>query len=107
MPEFDGLMLVSGARVAVYIIWWAVLAVAVLVIVPLTVFLLHRLYRAARGIDRYSERTLMAGVGVANNTAAIPALDQTIATATDILGVAAQIEQHSRAMKETLAGRVG
>lgn len=107
MPEFvDALMLVSGTRLTVYIIWWAVLVIALLVIVPLTVFLLHRLYRAARGIDRYSERTLAAGVGIAGNTAAIPALDQTIATATEILGTAGQIEQHTRAMKEALAGRV-
>lgn len=107
MPDaVDALVLVSGTRLTVYIIWWAVLAIALVVIVPLTVFLLHRLYRAARGIDRYSERTLAAGVGVAGNTSAIPALDHTITIATEILGTAGQIEQHSRAMKETLAGRV-
>ncbi len=106
MPDADGAMLVSATRLTVYIIWWAVLAVAVFVILPFVIILLHRLFRAARAIDRYSERTLAAGVGVAGHTAAIPALDQTVATATEILGTASLIEQHTRAMKEALAGRV-
>ena len=106
MAELDPVMLITGTRAAVYVIWWVVLAAAVFVILPITVFLLHRLFRSARGIDRYSEKTLTAGVGIANNTAAIPALDQTISVATSILGHAGLIEQHSRAMKETLAGRV-
>ncbi len=106
MPEVDGGVLVSATRLTVYTIWWAVLAAAVFVILPIVVFLLHRLYRAARAIDRYSQKTLTAGVGIANNTAAIPALDQTIATATGILGTAVQIEAHTRAMKETLVSRL-
>lgn len=98
-------LLVSATRLTVYIIWWAVLAVAVLVIVPVVVTLLHRGLRAARAIEHYSARTLAAGVGIANNTAAVAALQDTITVATDILGTAGQIERHTAAMKETLAGR--
>lgn len=104
--EWEPYLLVSGTRLTVYIIWWLVLVVAVVVIVPVAVILLHRGLRAARQIERYSARTLEAGVGIAGNTAAVAALQDTIGVATDILGTAGQIEAHSRAMKETLAGRL-
>ena len=66
---------------AVYWIWGATLAIITVVVVPLALYLLHRTLKAARSIERYARESLTAGVGIATNTAAIPALEQTLATA--------------------------
>ncbi len=95
------------APTAVYVIWWATLIVAVVVILPLAVYLLHRTLRAARQIERYAAIALQAGVGVAGNTANIAALEQTISVASDALGTAQAIEQHTGTIEEVLASRAG
>jgi hypothetical protein len=103
-PLFN-LLLQAAAPQAVYTIWAITLAIVTLVIVPLAIFLLHRTYRAARNIERYFAEMAEAGVGVAENTSHIQALEQTIAVATKILTVAGNINAHSRTVQTTLAGR--
>ena len=66
---------------AVYWIWGITLAIITFVVVPLALYLLHRTLKAARAIERYARESLIAGVGIATNTSAIPALEQTLATA--------------------------
>jgi hypothetical protein len=90
---------------AVHVIWLATLLVAVGVIVPLAVLLLHRTLRAAISIRRYLDEMLAAGVGIAGHTAAIAALDDTIATATTMVGVAGSIKEHSGTIASVLAQR--
>ena len=90
---------------AVYTIWAITLAIVVLVIVPLAIYLLHRTYTAARGIERYFAEMAEAGVGVAENTNHVKALEATIVIATKILSVAGNINAHSDTVKTTLAGR--
>ncbi|MDP9351251.1 MAG: hypothetical protein M3P51_06900 [Chloroflexota bacterium] len=92
---------------SVYVLWWATLIIAVVVILPLAVYLLHRTLRAARQIERYAATALQAGVGVAGNTANIAALEQTISVATDALGTAQAIERHTGTIEEVLATRAG
>jgi hypothetical protein len=92
---------------AVYVIWWVTLIVAVVVVLPLAWYLLHRAFTAARQIERYAARTLVAGVGVAGNTANIAALKDTIGVATGILATAAAIEGHSGVIEGALASRAG
>ena len=77
---------------AVYAIWWAGLLATLAVFVPLTVYLLHRIWRAARSIQRYAAETVRAAGGIARNTANIPALDTTIGVAGDILAAARAVE---------------
>ena len=69
-------------------LWLLLLLVAVVVVLPLLVYLLHRTWLAARNIERYFAEMAEAGVGIANNTAHVKALESTIAVATKILGVA-------------------
>jgi len=66
---------------AVFWIWGITLAIITVVVVPLALHLLYGTLKAARSIERYARESLTAGVGIANNTAAIPALEQTLATA--------------------------
>jgi hypothetical protein len=86
-------------------IWGIVLAVAVLVILPIVVILLHRIMLAARQIERYFAEMAAAGVGIAENTSHIKALENTISVATSILGVAGDIVSHSGTVRTTLANR--
>lgn len=91
---------------AVYVIWWLVLAVAVFIVLPLILYLLHRTLRAARHIERYFAETLEAGVAIVQSTGAEPALNDTIAVATGILETAGAIEQKAGAAASVLASRV-
>ncbi len=76
---------------AVYTIWWIGLIVTLVVFVPLAVYLLHRTWRAARSIEWYAAEALTAAAGIAGNTKYVPALDDTIGVASQMLGVAGGI----------------
>ena len=78
---------------AVYTIWWAGLVLTLVVFVPLAVYSLHRTWSAARTIQRYAAEALQATAGIERNTRNVVALDDTIATASDMLGVAGGVER--------------
>ena len=88
-------------------IWIVLLAVIAVVIVPLAVGLLRRALKAARNIEGYLADMLTAGVGVAGNTAAVPALGQTIDWAVAMKPVADGIEAKTGAVAALLAKRAG
>lgn len=87
------------------VIWIAALAVVALVVVPVAVTLLRRTLVAAWAIERYLSEMNAAGAKIARHTGAIPALDQTLATASAMVGVAGNIEAKTEAAKEVLAAR--
>lgn len=91
----------------VLVLWWIVLGLTVVVIVPLAIYLLHRTWRAARNIRRYSEAALEAGLGIAGNTALIPALDDTISGAGLLLERAAAIRDLTATVARVLRRRSG
>lgn len=93
--------------VAVYVVWWVTLIVAVVVVLPLAVYLLHRTLGAARQIERYAARALEAGVGIAGNTENVSALEGTISTATGILETTRSIEKRAGAIEEVFEARTG
>jgi hypothetical protein len=74
-------------------IWWIMLVAVVLVVVPMVVALLFRAVTAARNIERYTAEALAGGVGIAQNTANVAALQQTIGVATQLLAGAESIER--------------
>ena len=92
---------------SVYIIWALLLAFVIIFLVPVTVFLLYRVHRIAVSIERYFAEMAGAGVGIAENTSHIKALEDTIQVATTILSVAGNINDHSATIKDTLAARAG
>lgn len=95
----------AGVLPVIYAIWGITLAVAVLVVLPLTVYLLQRTLNAARSIERYLAEMRDAGVGIAKNTGHIKALDDTITVATQILTTAGAINAHTATIETTLATR--
>lgn len=90
----------------VYTIWWVGLILTLVVFVPLSVYLLHRTWCAARSIQRYAADALTAAAGIANNTQHIPALDTTIAVGGAMVGVAGEIAAKLDAAGGVLAARV-
>ena len=89
----------------VYLVWQIVLVVAVLVIVPAAIILLQRTLNAAIQIRRYLRQMLTAGVGIAENTSSITALNDTIVVAGDMLETAAKLDEHSGTIATVLAQR--
>lgn len=90
---------------AVYTIWQVVLFIVIVVIVPLAIFLLHRTLNAAIHIRRYLREMLAAGVGIAENTSSITALNDTIAVAGGMVGTAGNLKEHSDTIATVLAQR--
>lgn len=90
---------------AVYVIWAILLAVAVFIVLPIVTYLLHRTMQAAQSIERYFADMATAGVGIAENTGHIKALEDTITVATKILSVAGNIDAHTQTIMTTLATR--
>ena len=89
---------------ALYVLWIILLVVTVLVL-PFIVSLLNNVLRAARNTERYFREMLDAGVGIANNTEHIKALNSTIEVASGILSVAGDINEHSAALGGALKSR--
>ena len=92
---------------AVYWIWGITLGVITVVIVPLALYLLHRALRAARSIERYTREALEAGGGIAANTAATAALEDTIAAAKSLLEAAEALKHRSAEIAAAVAGAEG
>ena len=84
-------------------IWSAMLIATVVGVVPVVVSLLRRALAAARNIERYSAEILAGGVGIAENTANVAALKDTLAAAPGLLAGAQSIERHAAAIKSALA----
>lgn len=93
--------------ILVYVLWWVLLIVAVVVVLPVLVYMLHRTLNAARGIERNFAVALEAGLGIAGNTANVAALEDTITVAGGILETAGQIEQHAATIETALGARGG
>ena len=88
-------------------IWAITLAVVTVVIVPLALFLLHRTFRAARSIERYTRESLAAGAGIASNTGAIAALDDTIRAASSLLEAAEALKRRTAELSDAVATSQG
>lgn len=91
---------------AVYVLWWTGLLVTLAVFVPLSVYLLHRTWLAARSIEQYAAQVLTAAAGIGGNTKYIPALDSTIAVAGSMLGAAGGIVSKLDTAATVLSQRV-
>lgn len=89
----------------VYAIWWITLLIVIIVIVPLAIGLLHRTMVASQSIKRYFAEMLTAGVGIAENTASVPELKNTIAVGTAMVQTAGRLDEHSGAIANVLATR--
>ncbi len=91
----------------VFTLWRVALAVAYQILVPIAIYWLHSLWRASRSIMHYAEEGAGAAETIARNTAAIPALDSTIAVATEVLTAAEAVAGKLDAAASALEARAG
>ncbi len=87
-------------------IWSLVLLIAGLGVVPLVLNLLTRALSAARNIERYTAEILQGGLGIAQNTASVAALKETISVAPQLVAGAAALEQHTAMIEDALRNQV-
>jgi hypothetical protein len=91
----------------VFTLWMVTVGLALVVFVPLSVYMLASLLRATRSIQRYAHEAVAPAQTIAANTSAIPALDGTIAVATETLSAAEAVAQKLDAMATVLEARSG
>ena len=84
-------------------IWSSMLIATCLGVVPIVVVLLNRTLSAARNIEQYTEEMLSSGVGIANNTANVAALKDTISAAPQLVSGAESISRHIATIENVLA----
>ncbi len=80
----------------VFTLWQAIVVLALVLFVPLSVYMLHTLWRATASVGRYSRDCVPAARAIATHTASLGALDQTIEVAGEVLAAA-----------ESVAGKLG
>ena len=95
------------APTTVLVLWWIALGLTVLVIVPLALYLLHRTWKAAHNIRRYTGEALEAGGGIARHTGSVASLEETLAAAGPLLEHTAELRRATGELAETLRRRVG
>lgn len=88
-------------------IWGITLAVVTIVIVPVAIMLLNRTLRAASAIERYTRESLEAGVGIAKNTEAVQALEETIAAASSLLEASQKLGERTDAIAKAVSSKKG
>ena len=91
----------------VFTLWQVALVAAYVVLLPAAVYWLHSLWRTAMSIRRYAREGAEAAEAIASNAAALPALDTTIAVATEVLsaaeGVAGRLDTAAGALEARAA----
>ena len=91
----------------VFTLWTVTVVLALVVFVPLSVYMLASLLRAARSIQHYAREAVAPAQAIAANTAAVPALDGTIAVATEVLAAAEGVAQKLDTIATVLEARAG
>lgn len=89
----------------VFTVWMVTVVLALVVFVPLSVYMLASLLRATRSIQRYAREAVAPAQSIAANTSAVPALDATIAVATEVLTAAEGVAQKLDAIANALEAR--
>jgi len=89
----------------IIIILWTILLIVTVLLLPFIVSLLHRTWVASKNIERYFKEMLDAGIGIAENTEHVSALDATIGVASGMLDVAGDIDENTKTIKGAVSDR--
>ena len=89
----------------VFTLWMVTVGLALVVFVPLSVYMLASLLRTARSIQWYAREAVAPAQAIASHTAAVSALDDTITVATDILAAAEAVAGKLDAMASVIEQR--
>jgi hypothetical protein len=91
----------------IFTLWWVTLAAAYVVFLPTAVYWLRTLWRTSNSIRRYTRECAEAAEAIAQHTTALPALDATIAVATELLAAAEAVAGKLDAAASALEARAG
>lgn len=91
----------------VFTLWMVTVVLALVVFVPLSVYMLASLLRATQSIQRYARDAVAPAQAIAAHTSAIPALDGTIGVATEVLAAAEGVAQKLQTIATVLEARAG
>lgn len=94
-----------AAPPAVLILWWIAAVLTAVVIVPVAVYLLHRLWLVARDIRRFSAGALRGAEGIESHVGRLGALDRTLELGGSLVERGAALERASAEVAEILAER--
>ena len=88
-------------------LWWITLLTTLLVFIPLTVVLLHRLWSAAAKIQRYALEARRAVEGIVSNTADVAALGETVRAGSRMIDVAGGVAEKLDGVADVVEKRAG
>ncbi len=91
---------------SVELIWALLLLVVYAAALPLAVVSLHRLWRAARGIELYFLQMAEAAEGIGRGTTSLTQLEETIQGAGVLLETAGALQEDAETIRKTLESRV-
>lgn len=89
----------------VFTLWTVTVVLALVVFVPLSVYMLASLLRTTRSIQQYAREAVAPAQAIATHTSAVPALDDTIAVATEMLAAAEAVAAKLDAVASALEAR--
>jgi hypothetical protein len=86
-------------------LWRVTIVVGFLVLLPVAVYWLHSLWRAAASIRRYAADGLVAARGIEANASSLIALNSTIDVATEVLTAAGAVAGRLETLASALEAR--
>jgi hypothetical protein len=89
----------------VFTLWRVALVAAYVILLPTAVYWLHTLWRTSNSIRTYTRACAEAAEAIERNAAALPALDATIAIATEVLTAAGAVAGKLDAAASALEAR--
>ena len=91
----------------VFTLWMVTVVLALVLFVPLPVYMLASLLRTTRSIQHYARDAVAPAQAIAGHTSAVPALDGTIAVTTEILAAAEAVAQKLDTIATVIEPRAG
>ena len=89
----------------VFTLWMVTVGLALVLFVPLSVYMLASLLRTTHSIERYARDGRAPARAIATHTSAVPALDTTIAVAGEILVAAESVAHKLDTMASAIEAR--
>lgn len=86
-------------------LWKLTVVLGYVLFLPLSVYWLHSLWRTASSIRKYARGSEAAAAAIAGHTSALPALDQTIGVAGEVLAAAGAVAQKLETIAHVMESR--
>lgn len=89
----------------VIVLWWITLIVAVILILPTLLYLLHRTFKSANHIRLYTAETLAAAQGLAGNLRGVEELKRTPELADKLRAAAGSLATEAEELERRMGSK--